>query len=198
MTLREPNSHHQMISPLLLALAASAIAAPLPPMPTGVAVIPIKPSTVLRSPKDASQPKSTPMFRVASGISSYPDGSTIWITVQHDLNFFGCNTNNPDCVLYDAEQIEFLQLAGQGAQLEFSDTMQSQGWGWVGQFYPPPNDIINGASYFYPNSQRPAGRFYRVVPWTPDVSTFRPTGGGPILNKTGFPSLKVWTSPRRR
>ena len=184
---------------LLLLSAFAAFSAPLPPSPPSLVIkTPIAEPKVLRSPRDSSQPKSATMVK-ATTISSYPAGSTIWLTLQKDLNFFGCDTNDPGCVLYDAEQIEFLQLQGQGVQLEFADTLPSGGWHWVGQFYPPPQDTINGASFFYPNSQRPAARYYRVIPWSPDFSPAgRLTAREPNLNRGGFPSIRVWSSPRKR
>ena len=140
------------------------------------------------------------MARSLPATRSYPDGSTIWLTLTKDVNILFCNTNDPNCTLYDVEQIEFLQLAGQGAQLEFADSLSQNAWQWVGQFYPPTTDIINGTSWIYPSAQRPVARFYRVVPWVPPVTTGFTVAGvkRPILNVGGFPSIRTWVSPRRR
>lgn len=158
--------------PLLL-LCIPAYAA-LPPSP-------IARPAPLQSPKAMSQPKSTPMLRTARVNGSGYFWIPMTVANHKDLNFFGCNTNDPGCVLYDQDRVTAEQPAGVGIQVEFADALAPTGWTWAAQFYPPPAAMVSEFSRFYPSTQRPLARFYRAVPLVPPTE-LAPASGQPRVN----------------
>lgn len=169
---------------LLSAIAVQA--QPLPPFPVSSVPRP----KVLLSPRAASVPKAKAMFKPASVGYGLPPviARYVW-----GLNFFGCDTNDPGCLLYDLTQISTVQTAGVGIRIEFSDVIPANGWATAATFYPPPEDRIAEIAWFLPTWQRPAARFWRASQFTPDSMT-------PASNRVLAvnPALKGFTAWSRK
>lgn len=159
----------------LFLFCLSAYAAPLPPYPV------VKRPPVLKSPKAASIPKSAIMLKVLTTTGP----ATIEIELTWNLNFFGCNTNDPGCVLYDLTHVSAVQKAGKAVEIQFADQVNPPGWVMAGSFSPPTEDRIVELSWFLPNYQRPMQRYFRVVE-VPYPSGFQPASIGVNQNLTGI------------
>lgn len=159
---------------LLLLLCIPTYAQPIPrPAP-------------LKSPRDASQPKAAPMLKVFTPAG---DSETFWIPMtirnRKNLNFNQCDTNDPNCLLFDMDDGKASQPTGAGIQVEFANTIDATEWVWVARFWPPPYPVDSEFSWIYYSWQRPTMRFYRSVPYVPPTG-FAPASGQPVVN----PDLK--------
>jgi len=139
---------------LLLALCASAAAAPLPPMPA------VKRPAPLLSPAHAAVVKSKPMVK-AFQPAAYP-AAPILLKYARDVNYTGCDTNTPGCVLYDITTIIAIQRAGVTLTIEFADTPIATHWTWVAIWGPTSTPQTVEAQVPTSVNTRPLSRFYRA------------------------------------
>lgn len=160
--------------PILLLLCIPSHAA-LPPSP-------IARPAPLQSPRAASQPKYTPMLKAEAVVrSSSTEPSTVFIDVLYNININHCDTNDPNCLVWDQTHVWAVQKAGYHMTIEYTDRLGSGEWAWISQTGAAPYDRVENVYRFLPKWQRPMAEAFRTV------SVLVPTGsltaaGGRRLN----------------
>lgn len=180
---------------LLAGLCFAAHAAPLPPLPPP----PVKRPAPLLSPSHAAAAKTAPMVKATFRAASY-QAAPMRCTMAKDINFLGCDTNNPTCRLYDLTTISAQQKAGVKITLEFADSPNPSEWAWVAVFEACPTARVVETTWIQPDDQRPGCRFFRARETRPDVAQLlsgpTPVAGSFRLNPK-FYGLKATSVPRK-
>lgn len=104
---------------LFLILATLANASTVPPMPV------IRPAP-LQSPRAASVPKSTPMFKPASIPVTEP-APAMTVTVVTNINFLGCDPLEPGCEMFFSQHIKEDHPAGAELSIYMKDRVNASG-----------------------------------------------------------------------
>lgn len=169
---------------LLVSLCLPALATPLPPPP-------VKRPAPLLSPSHASALKHKPMAKVTkASVFTSASVTKAGCTVVLDHNFFGCETNDPTCVLYDVIHVTFPAPSGAPVTIEWSEDLD--GWMWVAQYGEAPYVRDVNFEWHLPASQRAECGFFRLVR-TP-VSGFAPASAGAIRINPNFKGVRAWAT----
>lgn len=177
---------------LLLCLCLSASAAPLPPALPPV----IRPAPLL-SPRAASVPKVTPMARASASITYPASPISITLPLRWNVNFFHCDTNDPNCVLYDYDSGKVLQRAGHVLRIELADRVPDHPRALLVTFGAGPTDRESGFDWLHPSSQRPRMRFfYEVQTLAPATLSSLPATPKIVVNPM-FQGVHVWSTPKK-
>lgn len=136
---------------VLLFLLVGSVLGSVPPMPV------LRPAP-LKSPRDASQPKSTPMVLTVPLTTPAP---VMWIEIQSGLNLTGCDTNDPNCRLWFNQHVSKAHPAGYELTIKFRDAVSGDGpqLAWFGA---APYDRISEVNWIQ-QEPKPTQRYFTSI-----------------------------------
>lgn len=170
-----------LFAALLLAFAASGS---VPPMPV------IRPAP-LQSPRAASVPKSTPMFKPASVPLTEP-APVSWMEITPGLNLSGCDTNDPNCRLWFNQHYSTIHPAGYELTVRLADIVTAEGGGRLAFFGAGSFDRISEFNWPVQEPQ-PAQRYFKRILTLPILPASRTSTSAPVIWANTNLGVTAWS-----